>query len=169
MLESVKIARRQSEIRETLAGLVGKADLTEDETRSIETLDAEYRSNETRYRGALIVEDSERREAKDDLETRSDKEYADLVSRFELRQVAQFLDTGDKITARRGSGRGNALQGQLSRHSRCRWMHLEMRSGKLSHRHAGSDSDAADHRPPVSVERRGARRREPYQHRHGRG
>ncbi len=98
MLESVKIARRQSEIRETLAGLVGKADLTEDETRSIETLDAEYRSNETRYRGALIVEDSERREAKDDLETRSDKEYADLVSRFELRQVAQFLDTGDKIT-----------------------------------------------------------------------
>ena len=55
MLESVKISRRQSEIRQSLASLVGKSDLSEDETRSIETLDAEYRSNETKYRGALIV------------------------------------------------------------------------------------------------------------------
>ena len=98
MLESVKISRRQSEIRQSLAGLVGKPELSEDETRSIETLDAEYRSNETKYRAALIVEDSERREAKDDLETRSDREYADLIGKFELRQVAQFLDSGDKIT-----------------------------------------------------------------------
>lgn len=98
MLESVKIARRQSEIRESLAGLVGKAELTEDETRSMSAMDMEYRSNEAKYRAALIVEDNERREAKDDLETRSDREYADLIGKFELRQVAQFLDTGDKIT-----------------------------------------------------------------------
>lgn len=98
MLESVKIARRQSEIREALAGLVGKADLTEDETRSMSTMDLEYRNNEAKYRAALIVEDTERREAKDDLETRSDREYADLIGKFELRQVAAFLDTGDKIT-----------------------------------------------------------------------
>jgi HK97 family phage major capsid protein len=98
MLESVKISRRQSEIRESLAGLVGKSELTEDETRSMSTLDLEYRSNEAKYRAALIVEDTERREAKDDLETRSDREYADLIGKFELRQVAQFLDSGDKIT-----------------------------------------------------------------------
>src|SRR3546814_3376664 len=34
---------------------------TEDETRSMETLDAEYRQNEVRYRAALIAEDTERR------------------------------------------------------------------------------------------------------------
>lgn len=63
MLESVKIARRQSEIRQALAGLVGKSQPTEDETRSMESLDTEYRGNETRYRASLIVEDTERREA----------------------------------------------------------------------------------------------------------
>ena len=60
MLDSVKIARRQSEIRQALAGLVAKDSPTEDETRSMEGLDAEYRQNETRYRGALIAEDEER-------------------------------------------------------------------------------------------------------------
>lgn len=57
MFESVKIARRQSEIRQSLAGLVGKSDATADEIRSMETMDAEYRQNETRYRAALIAED----------------------------------------------------------------------------------------------------------------
>jgi HK97 family phage major capsid protein len=97
MLESVKISRRQSEIRQSLAGLVGKPELSEDETRSIATLDSEYRSNETKYRGALIVEDEERREAKGDLETRSDKDFAALIDKFELRQVALHLDEGAKI------------------------------------------------------------------------
>lgn len=97
MLESVKISRRQSEIRQSLAGLVGKPELTEDETRSLSTLDNEYRSNEARYRGALIVEDEERREAKGDLETRSDKDFAALIDKFELRQVALHLDEGAKI------------------------------------------------------------------------
>lgn len=97
MLQSVTIQRRQSQIREALSSLVGKSDLSEDETRQIETLDNEYRSNEGRYRAALIVEDTERREAGAELETRSDKEYAALVDKFELRQVALHLDEGAKI------------------------------------------------------------------------
>ncbi|WP_375160350.1 phage major capsid protein [Bradyrhizobium sp. RDT46] len=97
MLESVRISRRQSEIRQALAALVGKDKPTEDETRSMETMDAEYRSNETRYRAALIAEDTERREAGADLETRGDREYAEMVGKFELRQVALFLDEGRVI------------------------------------------------------------------------
>ena len=98
MLDSVKIARRQSEIRQALAGLVGKENPTEDETRSMESMDQEYRGNETRYRAALIAEDQERREAGADLETRSDREYAELVGRFELRQVALSLDEGRALS-----------------------------------------------------------------------
>lgn len=94
MLDSIKIARRQSEIRQTLSELVGKETPSEDETRSMETLDAEYRSNETRYRAALIAEDDERREAGADLETRSDREWSDMLGRFEMRQVALALDEG---------------------------------------------------------------------------
>ena len=94
MLESVKIQRRQSEIRQSLAEIVGKEQPTEDETRSMETLDREYRQNETRYRAALIAEDEERRDAGKDLETRSDREYSELIDRFEMRQVALFLDEG---------------------------------------------------------------------------
>lgn len=97
MLDSVKIQRRQSEIRQKLAELVGREKPSEDETRQIEALDAEFRTNETRYRGALIAEDQERREAGADLETRSDREYADLLGRFELRQVALALDEGRNL------------------------------------------------------------------------
>lgn len=100
MLDSVKIQRRQSEIRQQLAALVGKPTPTEDETRSMETLDAEYRSNETRYRAALIAEDTERREAGDELETRSDREWSELVAGFELRQVALALDEGRSLEGR---------------------------------------------------------------------
>lgn len=88
MLESVKIQRRQSEIRQALAAVVGKEKPTEDETRQMTDLDTEYRSNETRYRAALVAEDEERREATDDLETRSDREYAELVGKFELRRAS---------------------------------------------------------------------------------
>lgn len=94
MLESVKIARRQSEIRQKLAALVGKEKPTEDEVRQVEALDSEYRTNEVRYRAALITEDTERREAGADLETRSDREWHELVARFELRQIALHLDEG---------------------------------------------------------------------------
>ncbi|SNR59173.1 phage major capsid protein [Paracoccus sediminis] len=98
MLNSIKIARRQSEIRQQLSGLVGKDSPNDDETRSMETLDAEYRSNETRYRAALIAEDTERREAGAELETRSDREWADMLGRFELRQVALSLDEGKALS-----------------------------------------------------------------------
>ena len=100
MLESVKITRRQSEIRQALAGLVGKPNPTEDETRSMETLDAEYRANETRYRAALIAEDTERREAGADLETRAGREWDALVSGFEMRQVVLALDEGRALAGR---------------------------------------------------------------------
>ena len=98
MLDSVKIQRRQSEIRQALAGLVGKETPTEDETRSMDTLDKEYRLNETRYRAALIAEDGERRDAGAELETRTDRQFADLISHFELRQIALALDEGRALT-----------------------------------------------------------------------
>lgn len=100
MLDSVKIARRQSEIRQHLSTLAGKPTPTEDETRSMETMDAEYRLNETRYRAALIAEDGERREAGAALETRAGGEWDALVAGFELRQVALHLDEGRAMDGR---------------------------------------------------------------------
>ncbi|MHA3915691.1 phage major capsid protein [Halovulum sp. GXIMD14793] len=97
MLDSLKITRRQSEIRQQLAELVGKETPTEDETRSMESLDAEYRTNETRFRAALTAEDDERREAGAELETRSETEWAEMASNFEVRQVALALDEGRKL------------------------------------------------------------------------
>ncbi len=130
MLESVKISRRQSEIRQALAGLVGKDKPSEDETRSMETLDAEYRSNETRYRAALIAEDSERRDAKGELETRGDKEWGDLIGKFELRQVALALDEGAAL-----SGATAEVVTELRNQGGYRgvpipWMALERRTGE---------------------------------------
>jgi HK97 family phage major capsid protein len=100
MLNSVKIARRQSEIRQQLSALAGKEKPTEDEVRSLESLDLEYRTNETRYRAALIGEDTERREAGAELETRTGTEWDTLVAGFELRQVALALDEGRALTGR---------------------------------------------------------------------
>jgi len=98
MLDSVKIQRKQSEIRQALAGLVGKDNATEEEIRQMETLDAEYRQNETRYRAALIAEDTERREAGAEMETRSDREFSEIVSGYELRQVALHLSEGAALS-----------------------------------------------------------------------
>lgn len=98
MLDSVKIARRQSEIRQQLSSLVGKEGPSEEETRSMEALDAEYRTNETRYRAALTAEDTERREAGTELETRAGRQWADLVAGFELRQIAAALDEGRALS-----------------------------------------------------------------------
>jgi len=97
MLESVKIARRQSEIRQNLAELAGKETPSEDEVRKMDELDREYRSNETRYRAALIAEDTERRDAGNELETRSAQEWADMMAGFEMRQVALALDEGRQL------------------------------------------------------------------------
>jgi HK97 family phage major capsid protein len=100
MLNSVTITRRQSEIRQALAGLVGKETPTEDETRNMGALDLEYRNNETRYRAALIAEDTERRDAGAELETRSGKEWAEMMAGFELRQVALNLDEGAALNGK---------------------------------------------------------------------
>ena len=100
MLQSVKIAKRQSEIRQALATLVGKDTPTDDETRQMEALDAEYRANETRYRAALTAEDTERREAGADLETRSGREWSDLVAGFELRQVVAAIEEGRSLSGK---------------------------------------------------------------------
>jgi HK97 family phage major capsid protein len=98
MLKSVEIARRQSEIRQQLAELSGKAAPTEAEIGTMGQLDAEYRANEVRYRAALIAEDTERRDATGELETRSAQEWSDMMAGFELRQVALALDEGRQLT-----------------------------------------------------------------------
>ena len=100
MLKSVEITRRQSEIRQQLAELAAKPQPTDDETRAMETADAEYRRNEVRFRAALTSEDSERREAGAELETRDGRQWADLVRGFELRQVAAALNEGRALTGR---------------------------------------------------------------------
>lgn len=97
MLDSMKITRRQSEIRQELSSLVGKDTPTEDETRSMDTLDKEYRANEIRFRASLVSEDEQRDEAKGELETRSGTEWAAMMGKFELRQVALALDEGAAI------------------------------------------------------------------------
>jgi HK97 family phage major capsid protein len=97
MLDSVKIQRRQSEIRQALAELAGAETLT-DETRSrIDTLDREYGDNERRFRAALIGENEEREAAKGELETRSSREWNDVLAGFEMRQIALYLDEGRQI------------------------------------------------------------------------
>lgn len=66
----------------------------------MEALDTEYRTNETRYRASLIAEDTERREAGAELETRSGKEWADLVQSFEVRQVVSALNEGRELSGK---------------------------------------------------------------------
>lgn len=100
MLESLKITRRQSEIRQKLAGLAGKEKPTDEEAKEMGDLDKEYQTNETRFRAALVAETTERRAAGAELETRSDRQFADLVLGFEMRQVALHLDEGKALTGK---------------------------------------------------------------------
>jgi hypothetical protein len=82
--------RRQSAIREELAGLVQKDSPTDDEQRSIDRLGEEYTANEKRYRGALITEEIERAKVGAQLETRETRAWGDLVNQFELSQIVAF-------------------------------------------------------------------------------
>ncbi|MBY6119819.1 phage major capsid protein [Mameliella alba] len=130
MLESKKLELRRSEIRQELAVLSAKTDPTEDEVRSMDTLDKEYRTSETRYRAALIAEDTERREAGAELETRSDREWSELMCAFELRQVALALDEGRQL-----SGQTAEIVSELREKGGYRgipvpWMALEQRAGE---------------------------------------
>jgi len=97
MLESTKIQKRQSEIRQKLSELAAKEQPSEDETRQMDELDREYRSNESRYRAALVAEDTERRQAGAELETREGQEWADLINQFEVRQAVLHLDEGKQL------------------------------------------------------------------------
>lgn len=100
MLDSVRLMRRQSEIRQTLAALAGKDTPDENELRQMAELDREYQTTETRYRAALIAEDGERRAAGAELETRGEREFADLVAGFELRQAVLHLDEGRALSGK---------------------------------------------------------------------
>ena len=130
MLDSVKITRRQSEIRQALAGLVGKEKPTEDELRNVEALDLEFRSNETRYRAALICEDSERREAGAELETRSGKDWADLMAGFEVRQVIGALNEGRALSGKTAEVVQELRSANGYRGFPVPWQALETRAGE---------------------------------------
>ena len=130
MLESVKIARRQSEIRQNLAELAGKETPSEDEIRQMDTLDREYRSNETRYRAALIAEDTERRDAGSELETRSAQEWAELMAGFELRQVALALDEGRQLDGQTAEIVSELRSAGGFRGIPVPWQALEVRAGE---------------------------------------
>ena len=95
MLESAKIAKRQSEIRQSLAELAANETPDENEQRSLKELNREFAVNESRYQGALIAEDNERREAGADLETREGSEWDKLLSNFEVRSVFAHVGNGD--------------------------------------------------------------------------
>lgn len=130
MLKSVEIARRQSEIRQNLSELANKETPSEDEIRKMGDLDTEYRSNETRYRAALIAEDTERRDAGNELETRSSQEWAEMMAGFEMRQVALALDKGRQL-----DGQTAEIVTELREQGGFRgipvpWQALEVRAGE---------------------------------------
>ena len=50
------------------------------------------------YRAALIAEDTERREAGADLETRASRQWDDLVAGFEVRQIVAALEEGRSLS-----------------------------------------------------------------------
>ncbi|WP_321830665.1 phage major capsid protein [Thalassovita sp.] len=130
MLESVKISRRQSEIRQNLAELAGKETPSEEEVRKMDELDREYRSNETRYRAALVAEDTERRDAGEELETRSAQEWADLMAGFEMRQVALALDEGRQLDGQTAEIVSELRSAGGFRGIPVPWQALEVRAGE---------------------------------------
>lgn len=130
MLDSVKISRRQSEIRQSLAELVAKPEPSEDETRSMEALDTEYRRNETRYRAALVAEDTERRDAKGELESRDGNTWGELVAGFEMRQVALALDEGRALDGKTAEVVQELRSAGGYRGVPVPWQALEVRAGE---------------------------------------
>jgi len=98
MLESTKIQRRQSEVRQELSELASTEQPSDDQVQRMNTLDGEYRSNESRLRAALVAEDTERRQAAGELETRNGSEWADLIGQFEVRQAVAHLDEGRALS-----------------------------------------------------------------------
>ncbi|WP_424990875.1 phage major capsid protein [Fluviibacterium sp. S390] len=130
MLTSKKLELRRSEIRQSLAELANIESPSADELRKMGDLDTEYRAKEAQYRAALVSEDEERREAGADLETRTAQEWSDLMSGFEVRQVAMALDHGHQI-----DGRTAEVITELRGHGAYQgipipWEALEVRAGE---------------------------------------
>jgi len=130
MLTSKKLELRRSEIRQSLAELAANDNPSEDEIRKMGDLDQEYRKAETRYRASLLSEDTERREAGADLETRSNREWSELMAGFEMRQVALALDEGRSL-----DGKTNEIVTELRNAGGYRgvpipWEALETRAGE---------------------------------------
>ena len=98
MLESKRIELRRSEVRQQLAALAAKTEPTDDELRSMGALDKEYGVLEQRLRASLIAEDTERRDAGKDLETRDGKQWGELIGQFQMRQVVLALDEGAALS-----------------------------------------------------------------------
>ena len=94
--------RRQSEIRQALAELAGQETLTDEQRSKMDTMDREYQDNERRYRAALINEQEEREAARGELETRGAAEWAEMMGRFEMRQVALALSEGRALDGATG-------------------------------------------------------------------
>ncbi|MFW5641776.1 MAG: phage major capsid protein [Roseicyclus sp.] len=131
MLESRKIELRRSEVRQELATLAAKPQPTEDELHQMQQLDGEYRTLEARYRAAVISEDEERREAGADLETREGRQWADLVDRFEMRQVALvFAEEGRALTGETAEVVEELRQAGGYRGVPVPWQALEAREGE---------------------------------------
>jgi HK97 family phage major capsid protein len=130
MLDSVKIQRRQSEIRQQLAEMAGAETLTDETRAKMDAADREYQDNERRYRAALISENEEREQAKGELETRSSREWSEMMAGFEMRQVALHLDEGRVI-----SGQTAEIVQELREQGGFRgvpipWQALEQRAGE---------------------------------------
>lgn len=165
MLDSVKIAKRQSEIRQKLAALAGKETPDENEVREMQALDAEYQTNETRYRAALVAEDNERREAGEELETRSGQEWAELIGGFELRQAVLHLDEGAALSGKTAEVVQEMRSAGGYRGVPVPLMALEQRAGEtVSTGTPGSEANPPHHRPAVPGVCGGASRRPDRQH-----
>lgn len=97
MLESVKIARRLSEVREKANVLSAVENPTDDQVTEMRGIEKDYPALEVQYRTALLAESSERQQHEKDFETREGTEWAKLVSGFEIRQAVGALDTGEQL------------------------------------------------------------------------
>jgi HK97 family phage major capsid protein len=128
MLDSVKVARRQSEIRQALAEMAGQETLTDETRAKMDMLDREYQDNERRYRAHLIAEAEEREKAKGELETRSEREWSEMVAGFEMRQIAVALDSGAPLAGRTAEVVQELRSGGQYRGMPVPWAALERRN-----------------------------------------
>jgi HK97 family phage major capsid protein len=90
MLLSTTISRKQSELRQELAGLAGKESPEQAELDRMSAIDKEYQNNEVRLRSALLSESTELEKARGELETRETKEWSSLLDHFEIRQAVLY-------------------------------------------------------------------------------